>query len=81
LFLPVTNYARNDLWNLRGSPTMFYYVMLAMSAAALLMCRALLRSRIGYYWLAIREDEQAARALGNRHVPLQDVTPSPFRPP
>ena len=24
----------------------------------------LLRSRIGYFWLAIREDEQAARALG-----------------
>jgi len=64
LFLPVANYSRNDLANLRGSPTMFYYVMLAMSAAALLACRALLHSRIGYYWLAIREDEQAARALG-----------------
>ena len=29
-----------------------------------LLCRLLLRSRIGYYWLAIREDEEAARALG-----------------
>jgi branched-chain amino acid transport system permease protein len=63
-FLPVATYTRNDLWNLRGNPTMFYYVMLALSAAALLLCNALLRSRIGYYWLAIREDEQAARALG-----------------
>ena len=24
----------------------------------------MLRSRIGYYWQAIREDEEAARALG-----------------
>jgi branched-chain amino acid transport system permease protein len=63
-FLPVATYTRNDLWNLRGNPTMFYYVMLAMTAAALLICHVLLRSRIGYYWLAIREDEQAARALG-----------------
>ncbi len=28
------------------------------------MCHALLRSRVGYYWQAIREDELAARSLG-----------------
>src|SRR6266446_7308146 len=33
-FLPVANYTRNDLWNLRGNPTMFYYVMLALTVAA-----------------------------------------------
>ena len=27
-------------------------------------CRALLQSRIGYFWLAIREDEEAARSAG-----------------
>lgn len=63
-FLPVANYARNDLWNLRGNPTMFYYVMLILTVAAFLLCHALLRSRIGYYWQAIREDEAAARSLG-----------------
>jgi branched-chain amino acid transport system permease protein len=63
-FLPVANYARNDLWNLRGNPAMFYYVMLALTVAAFLISHALLKSRIGYCWLAIREDEQAARALG-----------------
>ena len=63
-FLPVANYARNDLWNLRGSPTMFYYVMLALAAAAFALCHVLLRSRTGYYWQAIREDEEAARSLG-----------------
>lgn len=63
-FLPVAQYAENDLWNLRGKPVMFYYLMLALTVAAFLVCHALLRSRIGYYWLAIREDEEAARALG-----------------
>jgi branched-chain amino acid transport system permease protein len=64
LFLPVAQYAHNDLWRLRGNPTMFYYVILVATVLALILCRALLKSRIGYYWLAIREDEQAARAAG-----------------
>jgi branched-chain amino acid transport system permease protein len=63
-FLPVANYTRNDLWNLRGNPAMFYYVMLALTAAAFVLCHALLNSRVGYYWQAIREDEAAARSLG-----------------
>jgi branched-chain amino acid transport system permease protein len=64
LFLPVKQYASNDLWTLRGHPVMFYYLLLAASVFALIACRALLKSRIGYFWLAIREDEQAARAAG-----------------
>ncbi len=64
LFLPVAQYAHNDLWHLRGSPTMFYYVILAAAALVFVLCRALLKSRVGYCWLAIREDEQAARAVG-----------------
>jgi branched-chain amino acid transport system permease protein len=64
LFLPVAQYAQNDLWNLRGRPVMFYYVILALTVAAFLLCHALLRSRMGFFWLAIREDEEAARALG-----------------
>jgi len=64
LFLPVAQYTHNDLWNLRGRPAMFFYVMLALTVAAFLLCHLLLRSRMGYFWLAIREDEEAARALG-----------------
>jgi len=64
LFLPVTQYAHNDLWHLRGNPTMFYYVILAAAAFVFVLCRVLLKSRLGYCWLAIREDEQAARAVG-----------------
>jgi branched-chain amino acid transport system permease protein len=63
-FLPVANYTENDFWNLRGKPAMFYYLMLALTAVAFVLCHALLRSRMGYFWQAIREDEQAARSLG-----------------
>jgi branched-chain amino acid transport system permease protein len=63
-FLPVANYTHNDLWNLRGNPTMFYYVMLALTVIAFVLCHLLLKSRVGYYWQAIREDEAAARSLG-----------------
>jgi len=64
LFLPVAQYAHNDLWNLRGHPLMFYYVLLATTVIAFVGCRAFLQSRMGYFWLAIREDEEAARAAG-----------------
>jgi branched-chain amino acid transport system permease protein len=64
LFLPVAQYAHNDLWQLRGHPVMFYYVLLTATVLAFVFCRALLRSRIGYFWLAIREDEEAARSAG-----------------
>jgi branched-chain amino acid transport system permease protein len=64
LFLPVARYDRNDLWLLRGAPVMFYYVILAATVFALVFCRLLLKSRVGYFWLALREDEEAARATG-----------------
>ena len=64
LFLPVKQYAHNDLWQLRGSPTMFYYVILAATVLVFVLCHVLIHRRIGYFWLAIREDEEAARAAG-----------------
>jgi branched-chain amino acid transport system permease protein len=64
LFLPVKQYTHNNLWLLRGDPAMFYYVLLVATVAAFVGCRMLLQSRVGYFWLAIREDEEAARALG-----------------
>jgi branched-chain amino acid transport system permease protein len=53
-----------DLWNLRGPPTLFYYLWLVFTIGALVLSRALLSSRLGYFWLAIREDQEAAQALG-----------------
>ncbi|MBM3573820.1 MAG: branched-chain amino acid ABC transporter permease, partial [Alphaproteobacteria bacterium] len=64
LFLPVSQRTHDDLWSLRGSPLMFYYLAVGMVALAFVLCRALLGSRIGYYWRAIREDELAAAAMG-----------------
>jgi len=63
-FLKVSQRESWDLLNLRGPPVMFYYVILALTAGAFALCWALLRSRAGYYWRAIREDEAAAQALG-----------------
>ena len=64
LFLKVVERERMDLLNLRGPPAMFYYVILFLAGAALVLSKLLLRSRAGYYWQAIREDEDAAAALG-----------------
>jgi branched-chain amino acid transport system permease protein len=64
LFLPVEQYSVNDLANLRGSPVMFYYILLTLTVLAFLFCRWLLTGRIGYYWLAIREEPEAAQTLG-----------------
>jgi branched-chain amino acid transport system permease protein len=64
LFIKVEQRDAWDLVNLRGTPVMFYYVMLFLTAGAFGLCAWLLRSRAGYYWQAIRDDEQAAQALG-----------------
>jgi branched-chain amino acid transport system permease protein len=64
LFLKVAQRADVDLVNLRGTPAMFYYVILALAAAGLALSAWVLRSRAGYYWQAIRENEDAAQALG-----------------
>ena len=63
-FLKVSQRESWDLLNLRGPPLMFYYVILALTVGAFALCAVLLRSRAGYYWRAIREDEAAAQALG-----------------
>lgn len=64
LFITVESRGTNDLLRLRGSPTMFFYLALALAVAGLLLSRWLLASRLGYYWRAIRENEEAAQALG-----------------
>ena len=63
-FIPVTSGGGDDLLNLRGSPTLFYYVILALVLGALALSRVLLHSRLGYRWLAIREEPEAAESVG-----------------
>jgi branched-chain amino acid transport system permease protein len=64
LFLKVTQRDRIDLLNLRGPPVLFYYTALALASGTLALSAWALRRRAGFYWLAIRENEDAARALG-----------------
>ena len=47
LFLKVVQADRADWINLRGTPTMFYYLVLLLSAAAFVLSAWLLRSRLG----------------------------------
>jgi branched-chain amino acid transport system permease protein len=44
----------------------FYYLTLALAVLAVLVSRAVLRSRLGHFLLAIREDQDAAASLGIR---------------
>jgi branched-chain amino acid transport system permease protein len=62
-FIPVTSGGGSAI-NLRGGPVLFYYLALAMMAAAFIICTLLRRSKLGLAWLAVREDAEAARALG-----------------
>ena len=64
LFLKVAQRDTWDVANFRGPPLMYYYTILFLTAAALAFCAVLLRSKAGYYWQAIRENEEAAQALG-----------------
>jgi branched-chain amino acid transport system permease protein len=64
MFLKVAQRDQIDLLNFRGPPGMYYYTMLALAAGAFALCAWLLKSRAGYYWQAIRENEEAAQALG-----------------
>ncbi|MGE5640294.1 MAG: branched-chain amino acid ABC transporter permease [Clostridia bacterium] len=64
MFLKVAQRDTWDLLNLRGPPLMYYYFALLLAALAFALCSALLKSKAGFYWQAIRENEEAAQALG-----------------
>jgi len=63
-FLKVVQQDRFDLVNLRGHPLMFYYLALALAVAGFALSAWLLRGRLGFYFRAIRDNEEAARAAG-----------------
>jgi branched-chain amino acid transport system permease protein len=47
-----------------SSVTLYYYLFLALVIFTVIICYRLERSRIGRAWMAIREDEIAAKAMG-----------------
>ena len=64
LGLVVPNRGSAPLQFLFAEKLPYYYVILAMVLGALLICRAIERSRMGYALAAIRENEDAAEASG-----------------
>ena len=46
------------------SVTLYYYLFLALVIVTVIICQRLADSRIGRAWMAIREDEIAAKAMG-----------------
>src|SRR5438477_9423247 len=64
MFLKVAQRDAWDILNFRGPPLMYYYAMLGLCVFAFILCFYLLKSKAGFYWQAIRENEEAAQALG-----------------
>ncbi|MCL2790259.1 MAG: branched-chain amino acid ABC transporter permease [Desulfobulbus sp.] len=44
--------------------THYYYIILAIAVVTFLVIKLLVRSKMGYYFMAIREDQDAAESLG-----------------
>jgi branched-chain amino acid transport system permease protein len=64
LFVPIRRPDSWLSWQFHASKAAYYYIALGLLLAALATVRGLERSRRGYYFRAIREDEVAAAALG-----------------
>ena len=54
-----------------GGIVRFYYIILALTVVGALVMRGCVRSRWGYFLNAIREDEDAAEALGVPATPMK----------
>jgi len=42
----------------------YYYIVLAIAAVTVMLCKSINRRKLGYYLLAIREDEETAESIG-----------------
>jgi branched-chain amino acid transport system permease protein len=51
-------------WNFGGGLMPSYYVALALASGAAALVAVVRRSRLGHQWVAVREDAEAACALG-----------------
>lgn len=70
LFIPVKSDQGIDLLNLRGSSTMFFYLFASLTTLMFIFVRKVLKTKLGFQMLALREDQQAAESLG---IPLLKV--------
>ena len=63
-FLKVVQQDQADWINLRGGPMMFYYLALGLAVLGFVVSALVLHGRAGYFFRAIRDNEEAARAAG-----------------
>lgn len=67
LVVPLVPLPLEGLWMFQfRSKIPYYHIILAMVTFILLFSTWVSRARLGYYWMAIRENEEAARAVGIR---------------
>jgi branched-chain amino acid transport system permease protein len=64
LLLPLRNGGDAPAFFQFATKTPYYFIALAMMVSLVLLSYILNRSRIGYYWTAIRSDQEAAESLG-----------------
>lgn len=57
---------KTDILMLRGDARFYYFVALALAAIGVIGTELISRSYLGYVWRAMRDDDEAARALGVR---------------
>lgn len=65
LFFPAPS-GNVELSMLRGGARFYYFVALALAAVGIAGTEIISRSHFGYVWRAMRDDDEAARALGVR---------------
>lgn len=65
LFFPAQS-GPNSLWMLRGDARFHYFVALAAVFLGVSVTALIRQSFLGYVWRAMRDDEEASRALGVR---------------
>jgi branched-chain amino acid transport system permease protein len=64
LLLPLRNGGDAPAFFQFATKTPYYFIALAMMVSLVLLSYILNRTRIGYYWTAIRSDQDAAESLG-----------------
>ncbi|MDI4238177.1 branched-chain amino acid ABC transporter permease [Bradyrhizobium sp. Arg237L] len=65
LFFPAPS-GTIDISMLRGDARFYYFLALALAALGIVGTEFISRSYLGYVWRAMRDDDEAARALGVR---------------
>lgn len=63
-FIPVKGGGHQDWLHLRADPIFFYYAFLVMTVVLYAVTRHILKTRFGYFMLALREDQEAAESVG-----------------